>query len=265
MYRGGAGLVPDGAQAVKWLWRAAEQGHAEARASLARMAARGDAAAHRTLGVIYRDGAGTARDERAALGHLRAAAVSGDPQALFALGTLYRSSGAVEPDEARATVLFRAAAEEAMAAVRRHQRGAPTGIPGADSESWMAVAAARTRAEHASRPGSNAGRAELFARYWIGLTLLAGADVAADAAQAVAHHCAAAERGFPLAEFSLGLLHRHDHGVPRDPGRAQRWFIRAAAHGHPPAPGAGEPAAGREPRFTETTSSVRPRAGSCPP
>ncbi len=262
MHRGG-GMVPDGAQAVKWLSRAAEQGHAEARAHLARMATRGDAAAHRTLGLIYRDGAGTARDEIAALGHLRAAAVSGDPQALFALGKLYWSGGAVEPDEARATVLFRAAAEQAMAAVRRSQRGALTGILGSDSESWMGVAIARTRAEHASRPGSDAGRAELYARYWVGLTFLVGAGVAADAAKAIAHHCFAAERGFPLAEFGLGLLYARGHGVPHDPGKARRWFARAAAHDHPhaaarldtmTAAGAGEPANGAERRLCQSNA-----------
>lgn len=221
-----------GAQAVAWLGRAAARGHAGARARLARMAEAGDAAAHRALGFAWRDG--TPRDARAALRHFRAAAAQGDPQALFALGALYRAGGAVAPDAARATVLFRAAAAQAMAAVRRAQREAKAGLLGPGSEAWMAFAVARTHAAHAAPPGRDAARAALFARYWIGLTLLVGAGTAADPARAIAHHRAAAGRSFSPAEFSLGLLHARGHGVPRDLAEARRWFARAAAHGHPP-------------------------------
>lgn len=221
-----------GAQAVVWLSRAAARGHAGARARLARMAEAGDAAAHRALGFAWRDGA--PRDARAAIRHFRAAAALGDPQAQFALGALYRAGGAVAPDAARAAVLFRAAAAQAMTAVRRARREAAGGLLGPNSEAWMAFAVARTHAAHAAPPGRDAARAALFARYWIGLTLLVGAGTAADPARAVAHHRAAAGQGFSLAEFSLGLLHARGHGVPRDLAEARRWFVRAAAHGHPP-------------------------------
>ena len=221
-----------GAEAVAWLGRAAARGHAGARARLARMAGAGDAAAHRALGFAWRDGA--PRDARAALRHFRAAAAQGDPQALFALGALYRTGGAVAPDAARAAVLFRAAAAQAMAAVRRARREAKAGLLGPGSEAWLAFAIARTRTAFAAPPGRDAERAALFARYWIGLALLAGAGTAAEPARAVAHHHAAARQGFSPAAFSLGLLHTRGHGVPRDCAEARRWFARAVAHGHPP-------------------------------
>ena len=220
-----------GAEAVAWLGRAAARGHAGARARLARMAEDGDAAAHRALGFAWRDGA--SHDARAALRHFRAAAAQGDPQALFALGALYRAGGAVAPDAARAAVLFRAAAAEAMAVVRRARQEAKAGLLGPGAEGWLAFAVARTRAALTAPPGRDAGRAALFARYWIGLALLAGAGTAAEPARAVAHHRAAARQGFSLAEFSLGLLHARGHGVPRDRAEARRWFARAVAHGHP--------------------------------
>ena len=235
-----AGPVHDRGEAIKWLERAAARRHEGARAHLADMAARGDVAAHLALGLIARDIAG---NSMAAARHLRAAAAAGDPQGLLALGEVYSAGGMVDRDEAYAAVQFRSAAAVAMAAVLRARQGAAAGILGPDSGEWLEIAAARTRAAHLSPPAGDARRAELFARYWVGLTLLAGAGTAADTPRGLAHHRAAAERGFAVAEFSLGLLYERGHGVPRDLGLARQWFTHATAHGHPLA-AAREPAAG---------------------
>ena len=229
-----AGPAYDRAEAIKWLERAAAQRHEGARTHLAGMAARGDAAAHLALGLIARDVAG---NSMAATRHLRAAAAAGDPQGLLALGELYSAGGAVTRDEAYAAVLFRSAAAAAMGAVQQARHDAVTGILGPDSDRWLEVAVARTRAAHLSPPVGNPRRAELFAHYWVGLALLAGAGTAADSPRGLAHHRAAAERGFALAEFSLGLLYERGHGVPRNLGAARQWFSRAAEHGHPLATG----------------------------
>ena len=228
-----AGMVHDRADAVKWLARAAAQGHAGASAHLAGMAARGDAAAHLALGLIARDiaGAGTA-----AVRHLRAAAAAGDGQGLLALGRLYLDGGELEPDPACAARLFRSAAAAAMNAVLQAHRDAEYGFLGSASVAWLAIAAEQTRAAHALPPGRDAQGPELYARYWVGLTLLAGAGTAADAPRGLAHLRTAAARDFALAEHGLGLLHERGHGLPHDPVEARRWFARAAAHGHPLAP-----------------------------
>ena len=225
-----AGPAYDRAEAIKWLERAAARRHEGARAHLADMAARGDVAAHLALGLIARDIAG---NSMAAARHLRAAAAAGDPQGLLALGELYGAGSTVDRDEAYAAILFRSAAAAAMAAVLRARRGAAAGILGPDSGEWLEIAAARTRSAHLSPPAGNVRRAELFAHYWVGLTLLAGAGTAADTPRGLAHHRAAAERGFALAEFSLGQLYERGHGLPRDRDLARQWFERAAAHGHP--------------------------------
>ena len=226
----GAGIVRDHAQAVRWLERAASRGHEGALTHLTGMAARGDVAAHLALGLIARDHAGGGR---AAVRHLRAAAAAGDPQALLALGELYRAGDALEPDEAYAAILFRAAAEAAMLAVQRARQEAAVGILGPGPDEWLEVAVARTRAAHASPTGRDATGPELFAHYWVGLVLLAGAGTTADTPRGIAHHRAAAERDFDLAEHSLGLLYERGHGLPRDLDRAHHWQARAAAHGHP--------------------------------
>lgn len=224
------GPTHDRAEALKWLERAAAQRHEGARAHLADMAARGDVAAHLALGLIARDIAG---NDMAALRHLRAAAAAGDPQGLLALGQLHDAGGGMIRDEPYAAVLFRSAAATAMKAVLDARHDAAAGILGPVSDQWLEVAAAGTRAAHRSPPAGDAQGAELFARYWVGLALLAGAGTAADTPRGLAHHRAAAERGFALAEFSLGLLYERGHGVPRDLERARHWFARAAEHGHP--------------------------------
>ena len=226
----GAGIDRDHAQGVRWLERAASRGHEGALAHLTRLAARGDVAAHLALGFIARD---HARGGRAAVRHLGAAAAAGDPQGLLALGELYRAGAAVEPDEAYAAILFRAAAEAAMNAVQRARQEATAGILGPDSDEWLEVAVARTRAAHASPPERNADQPELFARYWVGLALLVGAGTMADTPRGIAHHRAAAESGFDLAEYSLGLLYERGHGLPRDLDSARHWLARAADHDHP--------------------------------
>lgn len=225
-----AGPAHDRAEALKWLERAAAQRHEGARTHLAGMAARGDAAAHLSLGLIARDIAG---NDMAAARHLRAAAAAGDPQGLLALGELYDAGGAVIRDEAYAARLFRSAAATAMGAVLHARQAATAGILGPGSDEWLEFAATRTRAAHRFPPAGSARRAELFAHYWVGLALLAGAGTAADSPRGLAHHRAAAARGFALAEFSLGLLYERGHGVPRDLGAARQWFRRAAEHGHP--------------------------------
>ena len=230
MHLEGSDVPLDPAEAVKWLQRAAAQRHEGARVHLAGLAERGDAAAHLALGLIARDIAGNAM---AAVRHLRAAAEAGDPQGLLALAELYRAGHAVDRDEVRAATLFRSAATAAMAAVLNARQSAGAGILGPGSDAWLTNAVDRTRFAHASPPDDGTDRPELFARYWVGLALLAGAGTAADTPRGLAHLRAAAERGFDLAEFTLGQLYERGHGVGRDLDLARQWFARAAAHGHP--------------------------------
>ena len=238
MHLEGGELPFDRAEAIKWLARAAAQRHESARIHLAGMAARGDAAAHLALGLIARDIAG---NSIAAARHLRAAAAAGDPQGLLALGALHGAGDGVDRDEAYAAILFRSATAAAMSAVLRARPGAKAGILGPGSDEWLSDAASRTRSAHATPPDDGAGQPELFARFWVALTLLAGAGTAADTPRGLAHLRTAAERGLDLAEFGLGLLYERGRGVGRDLDLARQWFARAAAHGHPLAASRPEP------------------------
>ena len=220
----------DRAEAITWLERAAAQRHEGARIHLAGMAARGDVAAHLALGLIARDVAG---NSIAAARHLRSAAAAGDPQGLLALGELYGAGDGVDRDEAYGAILFRSATAAAMSAVLHARQGVEDGLLGRGSDEWLNDAVERTRSAHGTPPRDGASQPELFARFWVGLTLLAGAGTAADIPRGLALLRAAAERGLDLAEFGLGLLYERGYGVGRDPGLARQWFARAAAHGHP--------------------------------
>jgi len=238
MHLEGGELPFDRAEAIKWLERAAMQRHESARIHLAGMAARGDVAAHLALGLIAREIAGNGI---AAARHLRAAAAAGDPQGLLALGALYGAGDGIDRDEAYAAILFRSATAAAMSAVLRARPAATAGILGPGSDEWLSDAASRTRSAHATPPHDGAGQPELFAYFWVGLTLLAGAGTAADTPRGLAHLRSAAARGLDFAEFGLGLLYERGHGLPRDLDLARQWFARAAAHGHPLAASRPEP------------------------
>ena len=231
MHAEGSGAGRDPERAVRWLARATSQGHRGARAYLARMAAEENTPAHLALGLTLQERGGAETKE--AVRHLRAAAAAGDAQGLLALGELYAKGSPVDPDPAYAARLLRAAADAAMSAVLQTHRDAASGILGPDAGRWLEIAVARTRIAHASPPGRDPATPELFARYWVGLALLAGAGTAADVPRGLAHHRIAAEPGFAPAEFSLGLLHERGHGLPRDLAEARRWLARADAHGHP--------------------------------
>lgn len=45
-----------------------------------------------------------------------------------------------------------------------------------------------------------------------------------------------ADAGNPQAQYYLGTMYNHGHGVPRDPGTAALWYEKAARAGHADAP-----------------------------
>ena len=106
-----AGPREDGSAAL-------EQGRYEdAFALLLPLAEDGDAYAQYNVGVMYAQGAGTARDETEAVRWYTAAAQQGDPDAATNLGLMYEQGRGVEQDYDRAAQLY------AMAAHAGHALG----------------------------------------------------------------------------------------------------------------------------------------------
>ena len=82
-------MGPDAEEAVTWLRRAAERGHADAQ---------------RLLGGHYASGYGVAQDDTEAVGWLRKAAEQGNAAAQFELGEMFAVGRGVPQDDMQAAV-----------------------------------------------------------------------------------------------------------------------------------------------------------------
>jgi TPR repeat protein len=96
-YLEGDGVVADAVQAVRWLRRAAEQGHPRGQ---------------NTLGHCYSTGKGVAKDPAAAVEWFRRAAEQGHARAQYNLAWCYESGHGVVADPARAVEWAQRAAEQ---------------------------------------------------------------------------------------------------------------------------------------------------------
>ncbi len=216
-------------QALLWLTRAANQGHAGAMAE---------------LGSLYM---GT--DDVMALRWLRPAAEQGHGGAQINLGHMYSVGQGVPQDDAEAARLFRLAAEQRFAQAQYNLgvmlaggRGVPKDTVEADR--WFrlaadqghpdAVAALRRTDPTPTLPSTpeaaEQGNAE--AQYSLGSRYASGLGVEKDDAEAVRWYRLAAEQGHAVAQYSLGLHYALGQGVEEDYSESARWIRRAAEQGH---------------------------------
>ncbi len=84
----------------------------EVLARLRLYAEKGDALAQLTLGNIYKNGRGVAKDVSKAVYWYRKAAIQGDPDAKFNLGIMYISGHSATPDRIQAVNWLKDAAEQ---------------------------------------------------------------------------------------------------------------------------------------------------------
>lgn len=238
-----------------WLW---EHGHAglpahrhEAAQWYALAASQGVAAAHAALGRLALDQVPTD-----ALAHFRAGAEAGDPPAQHALSI---QLGALErPASDRLDALAwqaRAAAAGHAAALLRWADSLRGSAPELADEALRRAAAAGDAEAQArwgdrllARPDTAAREAgfdtcrraatqgHAGALGAIGMALLNGTGVRADAAAGVECLTQAAERGDPRARWNLALLHAGGlHGLRRDPALAIALCSEAAERDFVPA------------------------------
>jgi uncharacterized protein len=132
----GRGTSRDLESTARWLGRAADQGHTQARLMLNQLlsgrfarpgeadalaeiyrerASAGDGLASTKLGLSYRDGLGVDPDDAEALRWLEAGAAKGEVEAFAALGSMYDEGRGVERDRTQAASWFRKAAERGHA------------------------------------------------------------------------------------------------------------------------------------------------------
>ena len=259
LYNNGQGVSQDYVEARKWYLKAAEQGHAlaqynfgvlydtgqgglqdyaEARKWYLKAADQGLASAQNNLGIMYDNGKGVALDDAEAAVWFRKAAEQGDADAQYGLGFAYLRGTGVEQNSAEAAHWWRAAAEQGDADAQYaygylYSRGEGVSLNLDNAVIWYQKAATQgySWAEYAL--GSHYALAlgvewdPAQAAKWF--QLVAREDNYAAAAESFARQ---AEKGEDDAQFFLGMMYQHGHGVPQDDAKALEWFQKAADQGY---------------------------------
>lgn len=214
-------------QSLRWLNRAASQGHAGAMAQ---------------LGVFY---AGT--DDVQALRWLRPAAEQGSDVAQYNLGVMYERGYGVPQDDVEAARLFRLAAEQGFAHAQynlgfMYDTGRGVEQNDAEARHWFRLAADQglPKAEAALRrtdlthtlPRSRGvadDPADAEAQYELGTRYDYEVE---DHDEAVRWYRLAAEQGHAGAQYSLGVHYALGQGVEKDYPESARWYRLAAEQDH---------------------------------
>ncbi len=234
-YEVGRGVARDEVAAMAWYRRAARQpGGGTAVAWFHRMVDQGSAEAQTTLGVLYAEGRGVARDEAAAVGWYQRAAVQGSVAAQVALGVMHETGRGVAEDEAAAMGWYRRAAAQGEVAVVwwyrqaavREQAEARLSVEGRDADDVSVAQAEAVAWFHQA-----AERGSTDAQMTLGGLYATGDGVAQDVSEAVRWYRRAAEQGLAAAQVTLGRMYANGDGVPQDEDEAVRWVRLAAAQG----------------------------------
>ena len=252
-------------QSLRWLNRAANQGHVGAMAELGvfyvgtddiqalrwlRPAAQqGNDVAQYNLGVMYERGSGVPQDDAEAARLFRLAAEQGLAHAQYNIGFMYDTGRGVEQNDAEALRWFRLAADqgiaEATVALRRTEPthtlpSSPEAAEQGDAEEQYSLGrrydhglgVEEDDSEAVQWYGLAAEQGHAGAQYSLGLKYGLGQGVDEDDTQAVRWFRLAAEQDHAGAQFLLGDAYEVGHGVERDLDEAVRWYRLAAKNGH---------------------------------
>jgi TPR repeat protein len=183
IYRRGAGVPKDPAEALKWLRKAAEQGYDVAQVE---------------IGWMYGNGEGVPHDDRTAVEWYRKAAEQGHAPAEVLLGAMYVQGRGVTKDDKAAVEWYRKASEQGMANAQAelgamYARG--QGVP----QDYSAAAEWYRKA---------AQQGDSMAEYNLGLCYENGRGVPKDLKAAVDWYTKAAAQGLEPAKEKLAKLHQ---------------------------------------------------------
>jgi hypothetical protein len=177
-----------------------------------------DAEGQNSLGVMYRDGQGVARDDKLAVQWFRKAAEKGHARAQSNLGWCYEYGRGVAKDEKEAVRWYRKAAEKGAAIAQSNLAGCYEDGRGVAKDEKEAVRWYRKAADQGDAHSQNG----------LGLMYGEGRGVARDDKEAVAWYRKAAEKGHAFAQLNLGDMYLEGRGVPQDDKLAAQWYRKAA-------------------------------------
>ena len=236
-------LSEEDVEAVKRYRKAAAQGHARGQNSLGFMyengrgvakdereavkwyrkaAAQGHARAQGNLGLMYANGRGVAKDDREAVSWYRKAAAQGHARGQNSLGFMYENGRGVAKDEREAVKWYRKAAAQGHATAQGNLGFMYANGRGVAKDDREAVSWYRKAAAQGHARGQNS----------LGFMYENGRGVAKDEREAVKWYRKAAARGHARAQGNLGLMYANGRGVAKDDREAVSWYRKAAAQGH---------------------------------
>ena len=239
----GCGVEKNAVEAVGWLRKAAEQGHAEAQLYLGvcyhigdvmaknpaeaakwwrKAAEQGNAEAQSFVGTAYATGEGVTENADEAVKWWRKAAEQGHADAQSFVGTAYATGEGVTENADEAVKWWRKAAEQGHADAQSFVGTAYAIGKGVAKDEVKAVKWWRKAAEQ--------GHAD--AQFALGAAYAAGEGVATNAVEAVKWFRKAAEQGLAVAQFALGEAYATGEGVTENADEAVKWIRKAAEQGH---------------------------------
>lgn len=211
-----------------------ETGDAEAIATIRKNAAKDDAAAQFSLGILYDQGKGVPRDFAEAAKWFRKAADQGYAMAQNNLGVMYANGRGVAQSDVDAEKWYRLAAMRGYAMAQNN-----LGLLYANGRSMVSDLTREVRHGVVSeyRPGVPQNDAEAAtwyrraadqgyapAQFNLGVMLGAGRGVPKDDVEAAKWYRKAAEQGDAGAQFNLGARYNNGRGVPQDNVQAYKWW-----------------------------------------
>ena len=206
-YKNGFGVEKNDHEAVKWYQKAAEQGHAVAQENLA---------------LCYENGEGVEKDVGEAVKWFRKAAEQGSDTAQNSLGWCYENGEGVEKNDHEAVKWYRKAAEQGYAVAQHNLGWCYEKGEGVEKDVHEAVKWFRKAAEQGFDTAQNS----------LGWCYQSGEGVEKDFHEAVKWYRKAAEQGHADAQNSLGWCYQSGVGVEKDAHEAVKWFRKAAEQGH---------------------------------
>ena len=176
------------------------------------------------------------KEDVEAVRRYRKAAAQGDAWAQYTLGWMYANGRGVAKDEREAVKWFRKSAEQMEDDYVRFNKTAILELANAPYNLGVSYANGRGVAKDqqeavkwfrkAAEQGHVPAQMKLAWRY------LMGWGVAKDHREAVSWYRNAADQGHDSAQFNLGWMYANGRGVAKDQQEAVKWFRKAAAQGH---------------------------------
>ena len=194
-------------EAAEWYRKSAEQGDADGQAS---------------LGYMYNNGHGVAKDDAEAIKWYRKSAEQNNAVGQVNLGYMYRNGYGVAQDYAEAAKWYRKSAEQGNNVAQRnlgilYENGYGVTQDYAEAIKWY-----RKSVEQGDIDGNIA----------LGNIYFSGRGVEQDYVEAFNLFRKSAEQGHIMGQYNLGLMYESGLGVSQDKDEALIWYAKASEQGH---------------------------------